>query len=47
MKDVSKLRYIVGRGTDQKLKRNVPKRLQAIANKTAWVEGCPDCQVVP
>ncbi|MGL4489095.1 MAG: hypothetical protein ACRCU5_06590 [Rhizobiaceae bacterium] len=35
---MSKIQYIVGSGRTQKLKRNVPKDLQAIAGKTVWVE---------
>jgi len=33
-----KLRYLVGKGEDRKLKRNIPKPLQALAGQTAWVE---------
>jgi integrase len=38
MEDLVKLRYLVGKGEDRKLKRNIPKPLQALAGKTAWVE---------
>lgn len=30
--------YLVGTGSDQKLKRNVPKHLVGLAGKTAWIE---------
>lgn len=35
---MAKIRYLVGKGEDRKLKRNIPKRLQGLAGKTAWVE---------
>lgn len=35
---MGKIRYLVGKGTDRKFKRNVPKHLLAMAGKTAWVE---------
>lgn len=35
---MSKIRYLVGKGNNRKLKRNVPKRLRDEAGKTAWVE---------
>jgi len=41
MEDLSKTRYLVGSGADQKLKRNIPERLQCLAGKTAWVERIP------
>lgn len=33
-----KLRYLVGKGEDRKLKRNIPKSLRALAGQTAWIE---------
>ncbi len=36
-KELNKIRYLVGHGSNRKLKRNVPKRLQSVAGKTAWV----------
>ncbi|WAX97321.1 site-specific integrase [Aminobacter sp. NyZ550] len=38
MEDLAKARYLVGAPGDQKFKRNIPKRLQALAQKTAFVE---------
>jgi len=38
MEDLAKPRYLVGAPGDQKFKRNIPKRLQALAQKTAFVE---------
>lgn len=35
---MAKARYIVGTGSEQKLKRNVPRHLKGLAGKHAWVE---------
>lgn len=35
---MAKPRYLVGTGSEQELKRNVPKHLVGLAGKTAWIE---------
>ncbi len=35
---MAKIKYLIQSGSHKKLKRNVPKRLLKIANKTAWVQ---------
>ena len=38
MEDMAKIKYLIQNGSHKKLKRNVPKRLLKIANKTVWVQ---------
>lgn len=35
---MGRISYLVGKGADRKLKRNVPKELQALKDKWAWVD---------
>lgn len=46
MEDLSKLRYVVGKGADRKLKRNIPGPLQKLAGATAFIERVPTLSAI-
>ncbi len=36
--ELKNIRFLIGKGPNKILKRNVPKRLRSVADKTAWIE---------